>query len=215
LTGVATSVCQSNFNDLVSEGFARELIDRGVHYLWYYIYRPVGADPSPELCLTDEQILRLRRFIVELRGRVPLLVIDAYWDHEGRALCPAAVGISHHIGPAGDIEPCPPVQFARDNVNQDGDLAATIGDSKFLDDFRNFCTEHTRGCVLLERPAELHDFMRQQQARDTSGRGAALQELATMRRRPGHHQPGKEIPEQQWIYRFAKKHWFFGFGAYG
>ena len=23
-----------------------------------------------------------------------------------------------------------------------------------------------------------------------------------------------EIPEEHWAYRFAKKHWFFGFGAY-
>ncbi len=30
-----------------------------------------------------------------------------------------------------------------------------------------------------------------------------------------HNQPGEEIPESSWAYRFAKKHWFFGFGAYG
>ena len=28
------------------------------------------------------------------------------------------------------------------------------------------------------------------------------------------HNPGNEIPEKHWLYRFAKKHWFFGFGAY-
>jgi hypothetical protein len=33
--------------------------------------------------------------------------------------------------------------------------------------------------------------------------------------RAGHHLPGQEIPEKHWAYRFAKKHWFFGFGAYG
>ena len=28
------------------------------------------------------------------------------------------------------------------------------------------------------------------------------------------HDPGNEVPEKHWMYRFAKKHWFFGFGAY-
>jgi hypothetical protein len=23
-----------------------------------------------------------------------------------------------------------------------------------------------------------------------------------------------QFPEEHWLYRFAKKHWFFGFGAY-
>ena len=32
--------------------------------------------------------------------------------------------------------------------------------------------------------------------------------------RPSQHDPGNEIPEKHWMYRFAKKHWFFGFGAY-
>ena len=31
----------------------------------------------------------------------------------------------------------------------------------------------------------------------------------------GLYLPGQEIPEKSFFYRFAKKHWFFGFGAYG
>ena len=31
--------------------------------------------------------------------------------------------------------------------------------------------------------------------------------------RPSQHDPENEIPEKNWFYRFAKKHWFFGFGA--
>jgi hypothetical protein len=51
-------------------------------------------------------------------------------------------------------------------------------------------------------------------ARDTTQRQAAFAELAAMRPRTSQHQPGDEIPEDHWAYRFAKKHWFFGFGAY-
>ncbi len=215
LTGVATSVCKTNFKDLVSETFVRELIERGVHYLWYYIYRPVGEQPSVELCLSAEEIVALRRFIVEIRGRVPLIIVDAYWDAEGRALCPAATGISHHIGPGGDIEPCPPVQFARENVRDSNDLVALMERSDFLAKFRRFSASRTRGCVLLDCPQDLGDWMKEQTAGDSSGRGTGLVELASMQCRPGHHLPGREIPEKHWAYRLAKKYWFFGFGAYG
>ena len=30
---------------------------------------------------------------------------------------------------------------------------------------------------------------------------------------PSQHNPGNEIPEEHWMYRFAKKHWFFGFSS--
>ena len=214
ITGVATSVCQSNFAEVVSEQHIRELIRHGALYVWYYIYRPAGGNPCPELALTREQILALRRFIVEIRCRVPIIVVDAYWDHEGRALCPAAVGISHHVNPRGDIEPCPPIQFACDNV-ADGNLMDTMRDSAFLRDFRRLATTATRGCVFLEKPGELADFMEQHGARDATGRGTGLAELRRLPSLPDHHQPGAEIPEKSWMYRFAKRNWFFGFGAYG
>jgi hypothetical protein len=42
LTGVATSLCQTNIDDLLTESWLRKLIDMGVHYAWYHTYRPVG-----------------------------------------------------------------------------------------------------------------------------------------------------------------------------
>ena len=215
ITGVATSVCNSNIDDLVSEKFIRELIERGVHYLWYYIYRPAGSDPSPELALSAEEILRLRRFIVEMRSKMSMIIVDAYWDHQGNALCPAAMGISHHIGPAGDVEFCPPIQFSVDNIADGSNLAELVGNSEFINRFRDFSTGSTRGCVLLESPGAMREFLETENAVDSSGRGTAYQELTAMKSCAGHHQPGQEIPEKHWVYRVAKKYWFFGFGAYG
>ena len=64
--------------------------------------------------------------------------------------------------------------------------------------------------VIAEKLVEKHA------ARDTTHRepGAGLAELSVMTRRHSQHHPGHEIPEANWAYRFAKKHWFFGFGAY-
>lgn len=214
ITGVATSLCKSNLDDLLSERFLDGLIDRGVMYAWYYIYRPAGPEPHPELALSAEEIRRVREFIVTQRCRKPIMIVDSYWDHEGRALCPAAVGISHHVNPAGDIEPCPPIQFAAENI-RDGEVDQLIVDSAFLEGFRELAASTTRGCILLDNPEALAAFVTNTIAADTSGRSVGASELLAMKQHPSHHQPGDEIPEKHWAYRFAKKHWFFGFGAYG
>ena len=101
---------------------------------------------------------------------------------------------------------------------RDADVVFTgdaITHSSFLGQFSDFATSTTRGCVLMETPHELADFMGKVNARDTSGRNRFAQELRDASPCPCHHVPGKAIPEQDPMYRFAKKHWFFGFGAYG
>jgi MoaA/NifB/PqqE/SkfB family radical SAM enzyme len=130
--GVATSACKSNYDDLVSDEFVQRVIDAGAHYLWYYVYRPVGPRPTPELALTEEQVLGLRQFMVDARCRHKIAIVDAYWNHKGEALCPASTGISYHIGPNGAIEPCPVVQFADANIDDSDDLTSTICTSQFV-----------------------------------------------------------------------------------
>ena len=88
LTGVATSICQSNIDELLREEWLRELVARGVHYVWYHTYRPVGPMPNLQLALRPDQLVRVRKFIVEMRAKVPIAMIDAYYDDRGVALCP-------------------------------------------------------------------------------------------------------------------------------
>lgn len=215
IVGVATSVCANNIDDLVRDEWVDELIRRGVHYVWFHTYRPVGPDPDPSLALTPEQVTAVRRFGVQTRSRKPIVVVDAYWDHDGEALCPAATGISHHIGPGGDIEPCPIIQFANESIrDHDGDIYKTLTESSLLRDFRETAAGATRGCVVLDRPDLLEDVVRRHGAKDTTQRGTAMAELSAMESRNSQHRPGHEVPEEHWLYRFAKKHWFFGFGAY-
>jgi len=216
IVGVATSVCQTNIDDLLTEEWLRSLIRRGVHYAWYHTYRPVGANASPELALTPDQVVQVRRFVVRMRSRLPLALVDAYWDADGQALCPMATGISHHINPWGDIEPCPIIQFAKESVHQDRDLFEVINESPYIRDFREVAARTTRGCIVLERPDLVRELVLKHDAADTTHRepGAGLAELDAMRSRHSQHQAGQEIPEENWMYRFAKRHWFFGFGAY-
>jgi MoaA/NifB/PqqE/SkfB family radical SAM enzyme len=213
IVGVATSVCQSNY-DLVSEEWLRKLIGMGVMYAWFHTYRVVGPHPAPELALTPEQVHRLRCFTVRMRRTLPIGIVDAYWDDEGQALCPMATGVSHHIGPSGAIEPCPIIQFARETIHDRRSLYDVMTGSAFLADFRRAAAEATRGCVVLERPDLVRDLVARHVARDTTQRKTALAELEALSPRTSQHLPGREVPEEHWLYRFAKKHWFFGFGAY-
>ncbi len=216
ITGVATSVCKNNIDTLATEKFIRELIKKKVHYVWYYIYRPVGAHPNLDLALSAEEITKLRRFIVEKRCTESIAIVDAYWDAEGNALCPAAMGFSHHINMFGDIEFCPPMQFAKDKITGDGsDLEAILEGSEFLENFRSFVTKETPGCILLNNPEKLHDFLQKEGARDSSGRHCGFSEIAKMRPCPCHHQEADVIPEKSFWYKWAKRFYFFGFGAYG
>ncbi|QOV88641.1 radical SAM/SPASM domain-containing protein [Humisphaera borealis] len=217
ITGVATSVCQTNIDDLVQESWVDRLIEMGAHYVWYHTYRPVGADPHPELALSPDQVLRIRKFIVHLRNTKPIGVIDAYWDDKGGALCPMATGISHHINPWGEIEPCPIIQFAKETVHDERNLLHVFKDSEYLADFRKAAAQSTQGCIVLERPDIVKALVLKHGAKDTTHRepGAGMAEIEAMTPRNSQHNPGNEVPEENFIYRFAKKHYFFGFGAYG
>jgi MoaA/NifB/PqqE/SkfB family radical SAM enzyme len=214
LTGVATSLCKTNIDDLLTESWLQKLINMGVHYTWYHTYRPVGPKISEELALSPDQITRVRRFVVEQRARMPIAIVDAYYDHNGKALCPMATGISHHIGPTGGIEPCPIIQFATDSVRTDRDLYDVFNQSAFLKDFRETAARHTRGCIVLERPDLMKDLVSRHSAKDTTIRQTAMNEVSGMKSRTSQWREEEEIPEQHWMYKIAKRFFYHDFGVY-
>ena len=213
VTGVAMSVCKSNLNLALSSDFIQSLIDRGVTYLWYYIYRPVGENATAELSLSKQEIDELRLFMVNARTKFDIVIIDAYWDGEGKGLCPAASGLSHHINASGYIEPCPVIQFATDRVGEKP-LADIYHSSLFLKELKTEITKKTTGCIIMEDPQWLVDFVEKHEAIDTSGRDNEAERLRAMEKVCSHGS-GAVIPEKNRIYKFAKKHAFFGLGAYG
>jgi MoaA/NifB/PqqE/SkfB family radical SAM enzyme len=214
LTGVCTSLCQTNFDDLLRASWVDRLIDMGVMYCWFHVYRPVGPEARPELALTQDQQRQARRFVVEMRAAKPIVIIDAYYDHDGQALCPAATGFTHHVGPGGDIEPCPIIQFAKESIYDSRPVRETIEQSAFLRDFRELAAGSTRGCIVLERPDLLKQLVEKHGAHDSTQRGTALAELEAMKPRPSQAAQVEPIPEKNWAYRFAKRHFFNDFGAY-
>ncbi len=214
--GVAASIGRSNYDELVTRKHIEDMAREGAAYLWYYIYRPVGKHPVVENALSKEQIRSFREFIVDQRVDAPLFIIDTYWDDKGKAMCPAATGMSHHIAPSGAVEFCPPLQMAREMLNEDAsNLTRIFNNSEFLASMRRMTAETSRGCILLENPQKMLQFLEQWQAKDTTTRGTVRDEYAAMQVVAGHDMEGEEIPEKSGIYRMLKKRYFFGFGAYG
>ncbi len=214
--GVATTATALNMEEVMSDDYVNFFIERGAMYLWYYVYRPMSPEPHTEYCVSEEQLLWMRRRLLELRRRHPILIIDTYWTADGEAFCPAATGLGFHIGPQGSVEICPALSFATATVRGEReDLYDTFNGSDFLRGFQGFVKERTKGCVILEHPQELRDYIEDAGARDYSGRGTAFSELGALSPRHSHHLPGREIPEDFWFYRLLKKNVFFGMGANG
>ena len=216
VTGVATSVSTSNFKDTACPEFIDEMVARGAHYVWYYIYRPSGPNPGFEEALTDPQVRDLRTFIIEQRKRVTsAVIIDAYWDEEGRARCPAAAGINLHISATGDVEPCPPIQCSDCHVQMEDDLVADVEQSLLLTLFQSKIPALTSGCVLMDHPQELASLCNSCDAIDSSGRNTFFAELDARPTCGCHNHSGAPMPETTWFYRTMKKTLFLGFGSYG
>ena len=213
VTGVAISVCKSNLQMAMSAEFIQSLIDRGVAYLWYYIYRPVGPNPEYQLTLDRDEIRQLRQHMVDARLKYSIAIIDTYWDADGKGICPAASGLSHHINASGYIEPCPVIQFAADHIDQKP-LTELYAKSSFLGDFRSQILKKTNGCVVMEDPQWLANFVKMQNATNTSGRTGEAERLEGAPKIVSHGSC-EIIREKSWIYRFAKRRAFFGLGAYG
>jgi len=220
LYGVATTVTAENFETVLTEEYVNHFVKLGAMYLWFYIYRPVGTGPTPEWSVGPDMMLEFRRRLLRLRKKMPIILIDTYWDEKGFAVCPASKGMAFVIGPRGSIEPCPPLNVTKEWISDnDGNFYETMNNSEFLLRFREFIGqkydgERSQGCVIIDYPQELAEFFRSERVMDVSGRNF-LEELTQREPLMSHYLPGQEIPEDYWVYRILKKMLFFGMGAYG
>lgn len=214
--GCAASICQSNFKELVSREHIERVAKEGAAYLWYYIYRPVGADAHPENALTREQIRELREFLIDERRDAPVVLIDVYWDEKGQAMCPGATGMSHHVSPSGALEFCPVIQMATDFINEDAsNMTELYRNSAYLKGMREDVANATRGCILMDNPELMIKLLRKYPVKETTSRQSAMKEYEAMQAVAGHDMGEEAIPEKSAPYRWLKKNYFFGFGAYG
>ena len=124
--------------------------------------------------------------------------------------------MSHHISPSGALEFCPVIQMATDFLNADAsNLTGLYAGSQFLSEMRRQVAETTRGCIMMENPQQMVKILQNYEVRETTSRATAMQEYQQMKPVPCHDMGAAAIPEKSMPYRWLKKHYFFGFGAYG
>jgi hypothetical protein len=106
--------------------------------------------------------------------------------------------------------------MACEQINEEGTDAVTLfKESRLMADLRVKTAELGRGCVLMENPHYLAELLRQHGAIDTTTRQTIMDEYTHMTLVPGHDMGEEAIPEKSTPYRWLKRHYFFGFGAYG
>ena len=161
----------------------------------------------------------MRKFVVEMRAKKPIVIIDAYYDGEGQALCPAATGITPPHQPVGRHRAVPDRAVhegvdPRRPTDDRGRCARSSCSRRSCATSASWPQQTTRGCIVLERPDLLKQLVEKHGAKDATVRGTALAELEAMQVRTSQYNPGSEIPEKNWLYRLAKRFWFNDFGVY-
>ena len=87
--------------------------------------------------------------------------------------------------------------------------------SDYLHDFRKTAAQHTRGCIVLERPDLIEELADRHGAKDSTARKKALAELRAASAHSSQYAPAMEpIPEKSWAYRLAKKFAYHDYGVY-
>ena len=201
-TGVCTSLCQTNIDDLLTEKWVDRLIEMGVMYTWFHVYRPMGPDANPQLCLTPEQ---------QLQGAE-----SSWWRCGRRSRSSSSTPTSTAKGrrcarprpasritsiPWGDIEPCPIMQFTKESIHpartDDPPAAGEVPAIGVPARLPRPGPTTTRGCIVLERPDLLKQLVEKHGARDSTARGTALAELEAMEIRTSQYNPGSESPGEK------------------
>ena len=154
-------------------------------YTWFHVYRPMGPDACPDLCLTPEQQLRG----AQVRRRDAGEEADHHHRRLLRRRGPGAVpgGDRHHAPhqPVGRHRAVP--DRAVHQASRSTRPRTTRGRCARSSCSRSSCATSaswpqstTRGCIVLERPDLLKELVEKHGAKDATVRGTALAELEAM-----------------------------------
>ena len=111
-----------------------------------------------------------RQRVLDLRSRKPILLSQFPHDEYGKEnRCSGAGKKSLHINSQGDVEPCPFISIACENIRQGGLITAC--QSKFLQAIRDnprLLQREQLACSLFEHRAELESLAQQLNAYSTN-----------------------------------------------
>ena len=152
LFGASVTVNQRNAMEVTSEGFMKDLAQRGCKGVVFVEYVPVDSTAN-ELALDEDMRQYMLNQINELRQNQQELVLIAFpGDEKSSGGCLAAGRGFFHINAHGGAEPCPFSPYS-DTSLKEVTLEEALRSPLFqrLQENGNLEQEHIGGCVLFEQ----------------------------------------------------------------
>ena len=159
--GASITVTTENVREVSSDAFLRELAEMGCKLVVYIEYVPT-SDEDAHLAPTDQERSYLDSEIIRLRKELQDMVYVSFpGDEKASGGCIAAGRGLFHINSHGGAEPCPFSPYSDINVKDtslkeamQSKLFHALREGSLLED------DHTGGCVLYEKRAQVEELMR-------------------------------------------------------
>ena len=161
--GASVTVTTSNIEESVSAEFLDGLREQGCKAVFYIEYVPV-TEETKGLAFGDEEREFLKNKLTIIRKEYPEMVFISFpGDEKTSGGCLAAGRGFFHINSQGGAEPCPFSPYSDINV-RDTSLREALKSKLFvtLQTQHVLMEEHSGGCVLFERKAQVEQILQNQ-----------------------------------------------------
>lgn len=154
--GASVTVTKKNLHEAFGEDFINELSDRGVKFLFYVEYVPVGGDgegAAPDAA--DREFMKTR--IEWLRENYSDMVfVSIPGDENASGGCLAAGRGFFHINSRGEAQACPMSPYSDTNV-KDSSIEEALKSPLFaqLKESGLLGEDHNGGCALAAKEAQV------------------------------------------------------------
>ena len=164
------SACYHRYNteNVGSEAFLDDMIERGCKFGWYFTYMPVGVNAHSDFLATAEQRAYMYDQIRSFRDTKPIFTMDFWNDGEFVDGCIAGGRRYLHINANGDIEPCAFIHYSDSNIKEKTLLEA-LRSPLFMEYKKGqpFNDNHLRPCPLLDNKDRLAKMVHTADAKST------------------------------------------------
>jgi len=161
--GFVVTNTAANSYQLATDAFIDHMVAIGCAVGFFTEYVPCGANPRPDWVLDESARVAFHKRVLEFRRRKPIVISQFPDDEYGKEnRCSGAGRVSLHINSQGDVEPCPFVSIARENIRCSSLIAAC--QSPFMRAIRNqpqLLQRQRYACSLFEHRTELDNLAQQ------------------------------------------------------
>jgi MoaA/NifB/PqqE/SkfB family radical SAM enzyme len=166
--GISTCYTSRNVNEVGSDAFIDDMIEKGAKFCWYFTFIPVGNNAPTELMADDKQREFMYRQVRRFRNEKPIFIMDFWNDGEYVNGCIAGGRNYMHINANGDVEPCAFIHYSNVNI-RDVSLLEALKSPLFMEYYKRqpFNENQLRPCPLLDNQGKLAQMVKNSGAHST------------------------------------------------